>query len=80
MPGEDEEVAGEKANHMEEGGLLVVMRKVEVPELPDQWKKVIMREVVGHTSEAREMAEVEELVINVTGVINGDTNHLSVQR
>ena len=39
-----------------------------------------MQEVVGHISEAREMAEAEELVINDTGVISGDTDHLSVLR
>ena len=37
-----------------------------------------MQEVVGHTSEAGEMAEVEELATNVTGVINWGTDHLSV--
>lgn len=77
-PKEDEELAREKASHMAEGGLQVVMRKVAVLELPDQQKKVIMREAVGHTSEAGEMAVVEGLVINVIGVINGDTDHLNV--
>lgn len=37
-----------------------------------------IREVVGHINEAGEMAKVDELVSNVTGVISGDTNHLSV--
>lgn len=39
-----------------------------------------MREAVGHTSEGGEMVGVEQLVINVTGVINGDMDHLNVQR
>ena len=39
-----------------------------------------MREVVGHTSEGGEMAKVEGLITNVTGVINGDIDHLSVLR
>jgi len=80
MPGEDAEPVREKTSPMAEGGLLVVMRKVAIPELSDQWTKVIVREVVGHINEAGEMVEVEELVINVTGVINGDTYHLSVLR
>lgn len=41
---------------------------------------MIIREVVGHISEAGEMDKVEELIINVAGVISGDTNHLSVLR
>lgn len=80
MRGEDKEPTGEKASHMVEGRLLVVMRKTTVLEILDPWIKVIMREVVGHTSEAGQMAEVEGLVINVTGVINGDIDHLNVQR
>lgn len=39
-----------------------------------------MQKVVGHISEAWEMTEVEELVINVTGVISGNIAHLSVLR
>jgi len=65
---------------MAEGGLLVVMRQAIVLELPDQRTEVIMREAVGYLSEVGEMAEKEGLVINVTGVINGDTDHLNVQR
>lgn len=80
MPGEDEELAEEKASHMEEGGLLIVMRKVAVLKLPNQQIKVIMRKVVDHISEAGEMAEAEELGTNVTGVIRGDIDHLSVLR
>ena len=38
------------------------------------------REVVGHINEAREMAKVEELIINTTGVTSGDTDLLSVLR
>ncbi len=36
MPREDEEPAGGKASHMSEAELLVIMRKVAVPELLDQ--------------------------------------------
>lgn len=80
MPGEDEESAGERASHMVEARLLVAMMKAAIPKPPDQQTEVIAREAVGHPSEAGEMAEVERLVINVTGVINGDTNHLNVQK
>ena len=80
MPREDEEPAGEEENPMVEGRLLVVTTKVAVPELLDQQTKVIMREVVGDISEVGEMAEVEEMVVNVTGVISGETDHLSVLR
>lgn len=73
-------MAREEACHMVEGKLLVVIRKAAVPELLDQQTKVIIREVVGHISEAREMEKVEELIINVAGVISGDTDHLSVLR
>eukprot|EP00253_Pinus_taeda_P008937 PITA_08937 len=45
MPGEDEEPAGEKANHMEEGGLQVIMRKVAVPKLLEQQTEVEDNEV-----------------------------------
>ena len=68
------EPVGEKTSPMAEGGLLVVLRKAAVPELPDQQIKVIVREVVGHISEAGELVEVEELVINVTGAISGGTD------
>eukprot|EP00253_Pinus_taeda_P013655 PITA_13655 len=78
MPREDEELAREKVSHMEEGELLVVMRKATVAQLLDQEKKVIMRGLVGHTSKAGEMVKVEELVTNVTGVINGGIDHLGV--
>ena len=64
---------------MVEAELLVATRKAVVLKLPDQQTEVIMKEVVGHTSEAGEMAKVEGLVINVTGVINGDIDHLNVQ-
>ena len=80
MPREDEDPVGEKASPMVEGGLLVVMRKATFLELLDQKTKVIIREVVGHISEAGEIAEVEELVINVIGVTSGDTDCLSVLR
>eukprot|EP00253_Pinus_taeda_P006624 PITA_06624 len=80
MPGEDEELAEEKASHMEEGRLLIVMRKVAVIKLPNQQIKVIMRKVMDHISEAGEMVEEEELGTNVIGVIRGDIDHLSVVR
>ena len=78
MPRENEEPTEEEASHMVEGGLLVIMRKVAVLKLLDQQIEVIMQEAVGHPSEAGEMAEEEGLVTNVTGVINGDTDHLNV--
>ena len=80
MPREDEEPAEEEVSPMAEGEMLAVMRKAVVLKLPDQQKKVTIREVVGHISEAGEMAEAEELVTNVTGVTSGDTDHLSVLR
>ena len=42
MLGEDEEPVREKASHMAEDGLLVVMRKAIVPEFPDKQTKEIM--------------------------------------
>eukprot|EP00253_Pinus_taeda_P035412 PITA_35412 len=42
MLGEDEELAGEKASHMVEGRLLVVMTKATVPELSDHQIKGII--------------------------------------
>jgi len=80
MPGEDDESTGEKAGHMAEGRLLVIMRKVAVLELLDQQTEVIMQEVVGHPNGAEEMVEKEGLVTNVIGVINGDIDHLNVQK
>ena len=56
------------------------MRKEIVLNLLDQQKKVTIREVVGHISEAGEMAEAEGLVTNVIGVINGDKYHLNVRK
>eukprot|EP00253_Pinus_taeda_P013330 PITA_13330 len=58
MPGEDEEPVGEKASHMAEGGLLVVMRKATtVPELSDQWTEVI----IGSTDNVVSTEMVEKL-------------------
>ena len=78
MLGEDEEPTEEEDSLMAEGKLLAVMKKVAIPKLPKQQKKVTAWEAAGHTSEAGEMAEAEDLVINVTGATSGGIDLLSV--
>lgn len=52
MPGEDGEPAEEEDSLIAKGELLAVMKKAAVLKFPEQQKKVIAQEVVGHISEA----------------------------